>query len=170
MTTKTQTLSPEKEKLRSKLLNPFTLKLFMLTQLPAGLIAGLRIKELDSDHCVTSVPFKYLNKNPFQSIYFAVMSMAAELSTATLVMLGIHNIKPSIALIIVNIEAQFTKKAIGRTFFTCEGGDIVEEAVEKAIQTGEAQTIRLKTVGKLEDGTEVAEFYFTWSIKQRSKK
>ncbi|MCR9251044.1 MAG: thioesterase [bacterium] len=165
----TTTQNPIKEKFRKKMLNPFFFWFFLMTQLPAGWIAGLRLRELEGSKCMTSVPFKFLNKNPFKSIYFAVQSMAAELSTAALVLLGIEGIKPSIAFIIVDLESEFVKKANGRTYFTCEDGDKVTEAVERCINTGESVSVKLKTVGRLKDGTVVSTFYFTWSMKQRSK-
>ncbi|MEQ9305850.1 MAG: thioesterase, partial [Marinoscillum sp.] len=60
-------------------------------------------------------------------------------------------------------------KATGRVFFQCNEGIKAFEAVEKAIETGEAQTATFHTTGKMEDGTIVSEFEFTWSFKQRSK-
>lgn len=132
-----------------------------------GLVAGMRLRDITADKCVTSVPFKYLTKNPFQSIYFAVQSMAAELSTATPCLLAVAGHKPSVAFIIVDLKATFMKKATGRVYFTCNDGAKAFEAVEKAIKTGEAQQVTFHTVGQMEDGTVVSEFDFTWSFKQR---
>lgn len=131
-------------------------------------IAGLRVEELTAEKCVTSIPYKRLNKNPFRSIYFAVLSMAAEFSTAVSCSLAVTGKKPSVALIIVDLKATFLKKATDRVYFTCEEGLKSFQAVEKCISTGEAETATLKTVGKMKDGTKVAEFEFTWSFKQRS--
>lgn len=139
----------------------------MLQKLPMGLLAGMRIRELNDDRTIVSVPFKYLNKNPFKSVYFAVQSMAAELSTASACMLAVHGHSPSVAFIIVDLKASFSKKANGRTYFTCADNSKAFEAVEQCIQTGESKTATFKTVGKLEDGTVVSEFEFTWSFKQR---
>ncbi|MEQ9467239.1 MAG: thioesterase [Ekhidna sp.] len=140
----------------------------MMKSLPMGWIAGLRVRELDSGKCTTSVPFKYLTKNPFKSTYFAVQSMAAELSTATPCLLAVTGKKPSIAFIIVDLKATFSKKATDRVYFTCEDGAKAFEAVEKCIQTGESVAATFKTIGKMKDGTIVSEFEFTWSFKQRS--
>lgn len=132
-----------------------------------GWIAGLRVRELTGKKCVTSVPFKYLTKNPFKSTYFAVQSMAAELSTATPCLLAITGQKPSVAFIIVDLKATFSKKATDRVYFTCEDGAKAFEAVENCIKTGESAEATFKTVGKMRDGTIVSEFEFTWSFKQR---
>ena len=162
-------LSEEQLSFRKKMLNPFLFGLYTFLNVPAGWIAGMKLKELDQHRAISSLPFKWLNKNPFQSIYFAVQSMAAELSTASLALLAVTGRKPGIALIIVDLKASFPKKAVGRTTFTCEDGRLLFEAVENAARTGEASLATAKTIGRLDDGTVVAEFYFTWSFKQRSK-
>jgi ferredoxin-NADP reductase len=162
-------LTPQQEQFRRKIVSPLNFWWFLLTGVPAGWIAGMRLKALKATEATTSIPFKFLNKNPFKSIYFAVQSMAAELSTAALVLLHCHGYKPSIAYIIVDLEAKFVKKATGRTFFTCEGGHLVKDAVDHCLTTGEPAVVSLKTIGKMADGTVVSEFVFSWSLKQRSK-
>jgi len=142
-------------------------KWFLFTQLPMGWIAGLKVQSLSPEKCVTSVPFKWLTKNPFKSMYFAVQSMAAELSTASTCLLATTGQKPSVAFIIVDMKAAFYKKATSRVFFTCKDASQAFEAVEKCKETGQAQTVTFKTEGKMEDGTVVSEFEFTWSFKQR---
>ena len=133
-----------------------------------GWLAGLRIKELNADTCITTVPFKRRNKNPFRSMYFAVQSMAAELSTASGCLLAIEGQTPSIAFIIVDLKANFYKKAVDKVYFTCNDVQNAFDAVSKCLQTGEASTATFKTTGKMADGTVVSEFEFTWSFKQRS--
>lgn len=160
-------LSPKQQKLARQVTSGFMFPLFLMRSLPMGWIAGLRVRELDKGKCTTSVPFKFLTKNPFKSTYFAVQSMAAELSTATPCLLAITGQKPSVAFIIVDLKATFTKKATGRVYFTCEDGARAFKAVEKCIQTGESEEATFKTVGKMKDGTVVSEFEFTWSFKQR---
>ncbi|WP_425391227.1 thioesterase [Ekhidna sp.] len=160
-------LSPKQAKLARQVTNGFKFPLFLMKSLPMGWIAGLRVRSLDENTCTTSVPFKYLTKNPFKSTYFAVQSMAAELSTATPCLLAITGKKPSVAFIIVDLKATFSKKAVDRVYFTCEDGHKAFEAVEKCIETGESSEATFKTVGKMKDGTVVSEFEFTWSFKQR---
>lgn len=160
-------LSTAQKAFCKKMLNPLKFRLFTLVKVPAGFIAGMKLLALNSEVCQTSIPFKFLNKNPFKSIYFAVQSMAAELSTAALALLAIQGVKPSMAFIIVNLEAEFVKKATGKTYFTCENGKEIFEAVQTAINTGESTTVKAKTVGRMKDGTVVSTFYFTWSFKQR---
>jgi len=161
-------LDPKQQRLADQVTSNFKFPLYLVKSLPMGWIAGLRIRELTETSCTTSVPFKYLTKNPFKSIYFAVQSMAAELSTATPCLLAITGKKPSVAFIIVDLKANFMKKATDRVYFTCDDGAKAFEAVETCIKSGESTQATFKTVGKMKDGTIVSEFEFTWSFKQRS--
>ena len=55
-----------------KLSSSFIFKLFSIIKLPLAIITGLKIQEIDYTFCKTIVNYKYLNKNPFNSTYFAV--------------------------------------------------------------------------------------------------
>lgn len=161
-------LNPSQHKLVKRITNGFLFSFYLFFNLPMGWIAGLRIREINDQRCVTSVPFKWLNKNPFKSTYFAVQSMAAELSTATACLLAVQGQHPSIAFIIVDMKANFTKKATNRVYFTCAETAKAFDAVKQCIETGDAIATTFKTEGKMKDGTVVAEFEFTWSFKQRT--
>ncbi len=160
-------LNVKQKKLTSDILSGRLFALYLFKNLPIGWLAGLRVRELSGTKCVTSVPFKWLNKNPFKSVYFAVQSMAAELSTATGCLLATHGEKPSIAIIIINMKATFIKKATDKVFFECHDIANAFSAVEECIQNSQASIAKFKTVGKMKDGTIVSEFEFTWSFKQR---
>lgn len=167
--TQPYTLTKKQESFRKKMLSPWLFRFYTLSNVPAGWIAGMRLHDLSTDRAVSSLPFKWLNKNPFKSIYFAVQSMAAELSTASIALLAITDRHPGVATIIVDMKAEFPKKATGKTTFTCDEGQQIFATVQKAIDTGEPQTVTVKTTGTMDDGSIVSVFHFTWSFKQRSK-
>ncbi len=160
-------MNTSQQKLANKVTKGSLFSFYLLSKLPMGLLAGLRVKEINEKRCITTVPFKWLTKNPFKSIYFAVQSMAAELSTATACLLAVQGRNPSVAFIIVDLKAKFTKKATERVYFTCDETAKAFEAVEKCIASGQSEVAAFKTVGKMADGTVVSEFEFTWSFKQR---
>lgn len=163
------TLTEKQESFRKKMLSPWLFRFYTLANVPAGWIAGMRLHDLSTDRAVSSLPFKWLNKNPFKSIYFAVQSMAAELSTASIALLAITDRHPGVATIIVDMKAEFPKKATGKTTFICNEGQQIFATVQRAIDTGEPQTVTVKTTGTMDDGSIVSVFHFTWSFKQRSK-
>lgn len=162
-------LSPQQERFRKKMLNSWLFRVFLFFKIPLGWASGMKVIELDADHATTTVAHRWLNQNPFKSMYFAVLAMAAELSTGALALMAIEGIRPSIASIIVGMEAEFVKKATSRVKFSCSEGSKVLETVEKCIASGESESIKLRTEGKTKDGTVVAVFHFTWSFKQRTK-
>ena len=160
-------LNSKQQKLKRIISSTFKFRLYLLFNLPIGWLAGMKIIDLTEKHCITGVPFTWINKNPFKSVYFAVQSMTAELSTATACMIAIQGHQPSIALIIVDMKGKFYKKATGRVFFTCMHQGQAHDAVARAVASKKAQKLSLKTIGKMSDGTVVSEFIFTWSFKQR---
>lgn len=141
----------------------------MLSKIPAAFIAGLKVENVTSEIASVSVKRKWINQNPFGSIYFAVLSMAAEMSTGILCMGALYNRKPAVSMLIIKIEGTFVKKAIGKVVFTCNDGSIANEAVEKAIATGEATTVKCTSTGVNEQGEIIAMFFCTWSFKTKTR-
>ena len=160
-------LNSKQQKLKRNLISTLKFRLYLLFNLPIGWLAGMKIIDFTEKHCITSVPFNWINKNPFKSVYFAVQSMAAELSTATACMVAIQGYQPSIALIIVDMKGKFHKKATGKLFFTCIHQSQAYDTAARAVALKKAQELSLKTIGKMSDGTVVSDFTFTWSFKQR---
>ena len=138
---------------------------FVLFKLPSAYICGVRVKAIDEDSCIVSVKHRWINQNPFNSMYFAVQAMAAELSTGALVMLHIQNSKQNIAMLVAANRSSFSKKATGRITFTCQNNNEIENAISQTISTGEGQTFWLKSIGTNERGEAVSEMDFEWTIK-----
>jgi acyl-coenzyme A thioesterase PaaI-like protein len=143
------------------------MKLFMLRHLPLGFFVGLRVIKLNPEQAQITVPYKYLNKNPFQSIYFAVLSMAAELSTGIIAIAAVYDASIPVSMLVYDMNAQFTKKATGKITFTCMEGKAIAEAVENSVLENVGKTVTVKSIGKDKNGTQVAEFNFTWTFKPK---
>ncbi len=143
------------------------MRMFMLGKLPMGLLAGLKIIQLDETGASVSVPFKYLNKNPFRSMYFAVLSMAAELSSGILSLSAVYDASVPVSMLVLNMRAQFTKKARTKIVFRCDGGKTIAGAIQKSLETGEGQTVNVVSTGWDNSGEKVAEFTFTWTFKPK---
>ena len=155
-------------KLAARLNRSFQFRFFLLLKMPIAWLAGMKVEYIDFDQCIASMPFRWLSQNPFKSIYFATQAMSAELSTGALAMLAVEGCEPSVAMLITNMQASYTKKATQTVFYKCEEGAKLFEAVARAQSTGEGQTVTVETVGSYKDGTEVSRFKFTWSFKVRS--
>lgn len=166
--TEPTTLAPDPDLLR-KMKNRWGQRALFLAKLPLAFLAGLRIDECDGHECAVSLPYGWRTQNPFRSIYFAALAMAAELSSGALGLLAVQSSKRSVAQLITRIEGDFIKKADARTTFRCKDGDKIFAAVAHTIETGEAVTVDSTTEGTLPDGTVVARFQVSWSFKLRSK-
>jgi hypothetical protein len=138
---------------------------FLFFKLPSAYFCGVRVKEISSEKCITSVKYRWINQNPFNSMYFAVQAMAAELTTGALVISAIKNSNRNISMLVARNKCEFTKKATGLITFICKDGHLIENAIQNTVATGEGQTFWMKSIGTDENGTKVSEMDFEWSIK-----
>ena len=145
--------------------NPSKLNLYMFFKLPAAFWCGVRAVAVTETVCKSSVRYKWFNQNPFGSVYFAVLAMAAEFTTGVLVMQEIKKSNKNISMLVLNLSANFSKKAKGKILFSCVDGQLIKDVVKKAIESNEGQTIWLSSIGIDEKNDQVALFKFEWSIK-----
>ena len=147
----------------------FKYTLFTFFKLPSVFWTGIRVTKIDLDSCEVSVKQRWINQNPFKSMFWAVQGMAAEMPGGLLLQNKIKSSGQNIAMLLVGSSSKFTKKAVGKILFTFENGELLDELINQAVKTKEAQTITIKTNGVDEKGDVVSEFSFNWSIKLRSK-
>jgi len=147
--------------------NGFRLKLFFIRYMPMGLLNGLQIIELDEKHASVSVPYNWLTKNPFRSLYFAVQSMAAELSSGAMAIAEVKAAPRPVSMLVLDMQAKFTKKAQSKVVFTCNDGEAISRAVQQTLKSGGGQTVTITSIGIDEAGNQVSEFQFTWTFKAK---
>lgn len=148
-------------------LTPSKINTFLLFKLPSAYFLGVRVKSISEDTCVTTVKHRWLNQNPFNSMFWAVQGIAAELSTGAMVMAKIKESNMNISMLVANNKASFSKKAKGRIYFKCTDGSKMDDAIKTAIESGEGQTVWMKSVGTDSAGDVVSVFEFEWTIKLR---
>lgn len=149
-------------------ITPSKLNKYLMFKLPAAYFTGVRTKEINNNSCVVTVKHRWVNQNPFKSMFWAVQGMAAELTTGALVMQKIRASGKKISMLVASNNASFTKKATGKITFKCEEGLKIDEAIAKTIETGEGQTVWLNANGVNADGVEVSSFNFEWTLKVKS--
>lgn len=160
-------MNPSFEVFQKQISNPLKFRLFLLQRLPSAFFCGLKIRSFNQKQSVIGVRYSWFSQNPFRSMYFAVQSMAAEMSTGILGFAQIYRRKPGISMLVLKVEGNFLKKATGFILFTCTDGDKITGAIEQSISTGEAQTVVCKSIGTNEQQEVVAEFFVTWTFKSR---
>lgn len=162
-------MNEAQEKFFQMATHPFKFSLYLMRKLPAAFFSGCKVKEVNREKCTISVPYKWLTTNPFSSTYFASLSMAAELSTGLLAISNIYQSTPRVSMLLTGMEGRFFKKAVGKTFFTCNQGEQITSLINEAIATGEGKAISVTSTGYSEKKEIIAEFSFHWSFKVKSR-
>ena len=147
--------------------SPFQYNLYNFFKLPSVWWCGIRVKSVNEESCLVSVKHRWINQNPFKSMFWAVQGMAAELSTGLLLMNEIARTKKSFSMLVLNNKANFSKKATGRISFNCNQGRQIKDCLNKAISLGTPQTIWLNSSGLDSKGDIVSKFSFEWTLKLR---
>lgn len=150
-------------KLTAKKLNRF-----LFFKLPSAFWCGVRVGYIDNSICKATVKYKWINKNPFKSIYFAVLAMASELSTGALVVKKTKETGLVFSSLVLACTSSFSKKSVGKITFACTEGAVIDNAIRNAIATKQGVSFCLKSIGIDELGDQVAVFEFTWSIKLKT--
>mgnify|MGYP003520020529 CR=1 FL=1 len=146
---------------------PRNLNLYLLKSLPSAYFSGVRVVALEKDYCTVRVKHNWFNQNPFNSMYFAVQNMGAELTTGALVMRSIKKADKKISMLVLNQKSNFTKKATGIITFKCTQASLIEEKIHETILTKEGVTFWLQSVGIDEKGDTVGMYDFEWTIKAK---
>jgi hypothetical protein len=134
-------------------------------KLPDAWWSGVRLRHIDKERALVTVTHKWFNQNPFNSMFWAVQGMAAELSSGAMVSDQIRDSGKKISMLVANNKANFSKKATGKITFTCEDGVLIQKALDHTIATGEGQTFWMKSEGRNEDGMVVSTFNFEWTVR-----
>ena len=155
------------DKLISRLNQNWIMWFYFLFKLPSAWFWGVKIKSVDQDKAVVSLPYTWFSKNPFRSIYFAAQSGAAELSTGLPGFIAIED-KPPMSMLITGVEAEFVKKADSLTTFSCDEVGRIRETVDLAIKKGNGQAVTVTSIDVDNNGDVVSRFKFTWSFNLKS--
>ena len=144
---------------------PRSLNIFLMFKLPSAFISGIRVTSISDQQATAKVHHKWINQNPFKSLYWAVQGMASELVTGILVMKRIDESGKKISMLVTNQNGTFTKKATGKIKFICKDGDKIKQEIDRTIDTGEGQSLIMMAEGFNEDNESVSKFEYEWSIK-----
>ena len=145
---------------------PNQINKWMLFKLPAAWLTGVRILSISDAKCEVKVRFKWINQNPYRSMFWAVQGMAAELTTGMLLTKSIQESNTNISMLLVGNKSNFYKKAVGKIKFICDQGETAKELINLA-KKNITHKAWLKAKGFDETGDIVSEFDFEWSCKKR---
>ena len=145
---------------------PNKINRWMLFKLPAAWLTGVRLSLINEGKCEVKVRFKWINQNPYRSMFWAVQAMAAELTTGMLLTKSIQDSNSDISMLLVSNKSSFYKKAVGKITFVCDEGEIAKQLINSTIKNTTSKAW-FKAKGYDEAGDQVSEFDFEWSCKKR---
>ena len=145
---------------------PNQINKWMLFKLPAAWLTGVRILSISDTKCEVKVRFKWINQNPYRSMFWAIQGMAAELTTGMLLTKSIQESNTNISMLLVGNKSNFYKKAVGKIKFICDEGEAAKELINLT-KKNITHKAWLKAKGIDETGDMVSEFDFEWSCKKR---
>jgi hypothetical protein len=139
------------------------LRLWMLTHLPMGFLTGMRIQSLDEQGCVVVLKERWWIRNPFGSVFWAVMGMAAELSTGALIYVYAGK---EVKFILVGMEGTFFKKAKGKSYYFCQAGSEVQRNIEQLRNAGDTGEVIMPVLVKDAGDQLLAGFSYRWQLRK----
>ncbi|MBL0192260.1 MAG: DUF4442 domain-containing protein [Saprospiraceae bacterium] len=140
-------------------------QLYLLRHLPLAFFAGVNPKYVNFNEAEINMKFRWINQNPFGSIYFAALCMGGEFSTGIIAQALILDSKMNVSMLLLNIEANFIKKAKGLVVFKCTDGKSINSAIERAIATKEGTEVTAYSEAKNENGDVIATFRCKWAFR-----
>ncbi|MEQ6124774.1 DUF4442 domain-containing protein [Pseudotenacibaculum sp. MALMAid0570] len=149
-------------------INPRKINTFMMLKLPLAWLGGVRVKSISETSCIVNIKHRWMNQNPFKSMFWAAQGMAAEMTTGALVLQGISDSGRKVSMLVLQQKGVFTKKATGKIRFECNDGSLVKEAIEKSSITGEGETVIMKSIGYNSENIPVSNFEFEWTLKVKA--
>ena len=145
-------------------LTPKGINIFTFFNLPSAWWSGVRVEKITPITCDVKVNLLWINKNPFNSMFWAIQGMAAELSTGVLIMQEAKDLDIKISMLVINNKANFTKKAKGKLVFSCRPNDLIKNTFQNLLETKNPQTLWLQSRGIDEKGDTVSTFDFEWTL------
>jgi hypothetical protein len=159
-------MTNNQEKTIKSLQSGFNFFMYTALNLPSLAFWGTRLKEINLDQCIAVISLNHRTKNPFKSMYFSVLIGGGELATGLL--LRVHLPKAEeYSMLVVNMEAQFHKKAVGKIRFVCNQRNEIERFLSGLDKKGDSGQLLLTSKAMNEADDVVGEFKILWSVKRR---
>lgn len=140
------------------------MRAFGLLKIPLLFLTSPRVVRLTDTTCEVEIPFRKIVKNHLGSMYFGALAIGADTCVGYLAFHQIKKSQKNVQLVFKDFKADFIKRSEHDTYFICEAGEIITQAVEEAIQSGERVNKTIPARAEA-NGETVAEFALTLSLK-----
>jgi hypothetical protein len=142
-------------------------KLFLLGFFKIPLIGFTRPKliALDEKNVSVKIRLNRRTKNHLNSMYFGALAIGADVTGGIHVFYFSEILNKKVSFSFKRMNAQFLKRAESDVYFSSNEGQIIKEAIEESIKTGERINKSIMITAKNESQEIVATFEMISSLK-----
>jgi hypothetical protein len=147
-----------------------TIKLMALGlfKVPMIFYTAPTVVEIDLKRCVIKIPLNRRTRNHWGTMYFGTLAVGADCAGGSLAWrIAEEKFGGKISIISKEFHAEFLRRPEGHTFFSCEDGDSITAAMDRATQSGERQNLPIMITATVpsKGSDPVAKFKLTLSLK-----
>jgi hypothetical protein len=130
-----------------------------------------QIIELSDDRCVVRIPLNWrTRRRDIHAMYLGTLCMGADVAAGLIAFRLVQARKARVSFIFKDIRGEFLKRAEGAVVFTNGDGPLIQELLERTVESGEREEATVNVVATVPEkmGDEpVARFQLTLSLKRR---
>ncbi len=148
------------------------LRLFGFFKVPLIWLCSPKIRVLNQEQVVISMPLKRRTKNHLNSMYFGALSVGADVAGGFMAMSKAEQRGERVSLAFKEVEGRFLKRPEAEVHFVCNDGKLIDEMLDETIDTGERVNRPVSIVAlcpSLHGDEPMAEFTLTLSLKKVAK-
>jgi acyl-coenzyme A thioesterase PaaI-like protein len=135
-------------------------------------LASPKILELTDERCVIRVPLNWrTRRRDIHAMYLGTLCMGADVAAGLIAFKLVQERKLRVNFLFKDMNAEFLKRAEGDVHFTNNEGRMIQEMLQRALETGERQEATVPVIATVPSkfGEEpVARFTLTLSLKKKS--
>ncbi len=147
----------------------FYLQIFGFFKVPFIWLCRPKIIEITDERVEIKIPLRRRTKNHLNSMYFGVLTIGADLAGGFIAMNKAKARKSKISLAFKAVEGEFLKRPEADVHFICSDGLLIDEMLNRAIETGERinEVVKITAICPSLHGNEpMARFLLTLSLKR----
>jgi len=148
------------------------LRIFGLTKIPMILFCRPSVVEMTDERVVIKIPLRRRTKNHLGSMYIGVLTAGSDLAGGVIALDKAKKSGRKIAILFKEMKADFIKRVDGDAHFTCRDGKLIQEMVQKTIDTGERVNVPVNIIVTVPSKSDepVAIYTLTLTMKDKTEK
>lgn len=151
-------------KFKQRVSNPLAFRAYMMLKMPTLGVTGASLRELTPTSCAVDLPLGWGVGDLFGRTATPAALAAAEIASASLMVLNIRNQGAAISPRVVNVLLGAAAPTHDDLIFTCEHGEGYGQLVADVAATGQTMRRLFTVVGKTPGGQEAFSVQLEWEV------